>query len=373
MKKRFLLVLALCTFLGTGCQKKDGETNEVPPPPPLGDVAAGFTLTQYIPKGEESEEFYKWKKQYLRYRLHKGTVDFDEPCTAEVGEDITCILEADEHDLYYFGTAFQYNIPPDMCNYIHHRPYVYYGLPAGDGPALVTVDSVNGTVGSDLNSDGDLGDAGELNDSTVCQYDYTRGTPAGPNCCTGSYTKINRTWNGASYDVDSIANDVAWGGKLSSCLDGPPMLLPDWPKNTEGMPLTLIKWVYGFGDSAFHEIYAPISTKAKGPRGGSNVFAASWYDPLDHGGTYPTAAFLYNGRPAMGDEISCRDRDSEVLSRITIYVREWNTQAAFDAMDDSPNDHSLGGLEDPPYADDGLNDHADWGDVGNTYPGLPVP
>ncbi len=358
MKRRFLLALVLVAF--AGCQKKDTDTPATPPPA-QGDEEAGFSvaLKYYAADGEDDTTF-AYRKSYMRQLLHKGASTFDETCKAEVGEDIECILESDEEDLYHYGAGFEFNVPPDMCEYIYQVPYLYYGLSAGNGVGTITVDTVGAQTGSDANSDGDLADAGELTDPTVCQYDHG---PDYPNCCGGTYTRINRTWNGASYDLESVTTGNAWGGKTSNCIDGPAQKLGDWPKDKNGTARVRALWTYGVGSKLTYQIYAPISSASGGPRG-NNIFAASWYDPADHGATTPTAMI-------SGDSIACMDRDGELIARIRLSVREWNTKIAFEAMTDSPDDHSLTGAEDSPFGTFPLNDWNDWKDVGSGFPGLP--
>lgn len=361
MKKSILLVLVLGLFLGTGCQKKDGDDAPVAPPPALGDEDAGFSIAlKYFAADGEDEATFAYRQSYMRQILHKGTSTFEEPCRAEVGEDIECILESDEEDLYHYGAGFEFNVPPDMCEYIYQVPYLYYGLSVGNGSSVVTSDTVGSQSGSDLNSDGDLADANELDDPLKCQHDHT---PDFPNCCEGTYTRINRTWNGVSYDINSVTTGNSWGGKAASCIDGPAQKIGDWPKNKAGTATTRTQWTYGVGSKLTYEVYAPISSKSGGPRG-SNIFAASWYDTADHLGTDPTAYI-------QGDQIACLDRDGELIARIRLFVRDWNTKEAFDARVDNPDDHSLTGFEDPPFTNFLLNDWEDWKDIGSGYPGLP--
>lgn len=361
MKKSLLLVLILGLFLGVGCQKKDDEETPVAPPPPQGDADSGFSAAlKYYAVADEADDVFAYRKTYMRQMIHKGTSTFTEECKAEAGEDITCIVETDELDLYYYGTGIAFNVPPDMCEYVTHTPYLFYGLSVGNGSSIITVDTVGTQTGSDLNNDGDLGDANELDDPTKCQYDHS---PDGPNCCEGTYRRINRTWNGAAYDIDSTTTGNSWGGDASLCIDGPAKYISEWPKDKKGIPYSKTLWTYGVGSLLEYQIFAPSRTESGGPRN-SNVFGASWYDIADHGGGAPTAYL-------SGDEIACKDRDGELIARINLFVREWNTKAAFDAMTDNPDDHSLGGFEDAPFTAEPNNDRADWKDFGNGYPGLP--
>src|SRR5690606_37820544 len=157
------------------------------------------------------------------------------------------IVEVEELDLYFHGLQLQYNIPSTMCTYLIRVPYYYYGLEPGVGPTTVQVDTDSaGAVGIDTNNDGTVDSAAD----TICDYDYS--AAGGPNCCTGTYFKVARTWDADAGVYTASSSQNEWGGAWSNCLDGPAM--DTQSLNTGGYPTFPIAYVAGTGINDVYEI-----------------------------------------------------------------------------------------------------------------------
>lgn len=356
MGLRYAVALVLCLFLSISCKKTtDSETTTENPPVGTVDDTAGFYVRHITTSN-------------YTYVTHAGDSTFSEECKAESGEDITCITEAKELDLYYNGIQIQYNIPSTLCSYVRFQPFYYFARLGGTGPTAVLTDTDSaGAVGVDPGNTGTItGPA-----TTTCQYDYTSEIPAGPNCCEGTYTTVARTWNATtnSYDVEAPSL-ASWGGAISNCLLGPAMDTQTKAKN--GFPRPTITYVDGTGLNATYKIAAPIENA----RGG-NIYLANYFAAADHAGAphagYP-AAFYPTGSIAtsMYYQWECVDRSEEVIARIRLQIREWNTDAAFADMENTPTGYDVGSTEAAPFSAYDNNDFYDWKDVGsgNVFPGF---
>ncbi len=367
-------VLAIClatVLLLSACEAEPGEPTQ-PVSPPVGEVddSAGFYVEQFITEATAGK---------TRYVTHRDTA-LDDECKIEADatgddRDIQCIMEVDELDLYVQGVALQYNVPTTMCTYFLMVPYYYYGLEPGTGPTTVQVDTdASGAVGIDNDSDGVIDGAA----TTTCQYDYT--SAEGPNCCEGNYTRVDRTWNatGTTPGYETKTTQTKWGGSFAACIDGPAKYTQT--PGRDGYPTFEINYVEGLGLNKAYEPPPPIENLYPRSLG---VYLANWFDPADHptGDNTPLPT-----RPGTGARVTspyysfyCLDRDREVLARIRLMVRDWDTSEAFEAMETDPDAHSVGlgtfeddpfDTADPPAYNTYVNDYYDWGDWGNSYPGL---
>ncbi len=360
------LVLALALGLG-GCKKKEGDS--VPDPnPPVGEVddSAGFYV-RYI----TSEKY--------TYNVHKASdLTFTEGCTAAENEDILCYIEGEELDLYFHGMTLQYNVPSTMCSYVRFTPYWYFSYETGDGPLQVTVDTdKNGKTGIDTNDDGTIDtqsadyDTDGIVDTadTVCEFDHTASD--GPNCCTGKYRSRTRTYDPTAetpgYSPPVVTENVAWGGAIASCIGGP--AVDTQKKDKFLLPRSDMMFVEGSGINQEYKIEAPINKEK-----GTNLYVSNYFDTADHGGFAPpplltvsTAAVTVS--PDQYYQFECLDRAEEVIARIRLQIREWNTEAAYEARVTAPTGHSGGGTETSPVSTVPNNDRADWKDFGLNFPG----
>ena len=136
------------------------------------------------------------------YHLHKsGVNNSTTACEVPVSEfvddtaqlvngssDILCWLEAEEASLYFNGSDFQINIPPNECEYVEIAPYYYWSAPpANTYKILQEVDCQSDNFG--CRSIGGVHRIAESEKSCVANY-TDRG---GPNCDEGEVT-VN-SWN----------------------------------------------------------------------------------------------------------------------------------------------------------------------------------
>ncbi len=342
---RIPLFLVLVIFVGVSCKKKE-TSPDVPAPtnPPLGEVdnSAGFYL-RHIETGKAN--FY----------THKGLSTFSERCVAAEGEDIACYTEGNELDLHYQGISLQYNVPSNLCAYFTLMPYYYYQKAAGAGPTVVRKDTDStGAVGTDNDNDGLIDGA-----VATCQFDYSASSK--PNCCSGDYTEVSRSWDATAtvpgYQTTSVS-EGSWGGKASNCLYGPAM---DTQELTEdGFPTPTIYFTEGQGINDKYVIASPLSKKR-----GSSIFLANFFQLAEHAGAKPAAvAFPYY-------QLTCLDRAYEVKARISLMIREWNTVSDFNLRESVVTGHDRVGAETSTIGD--FNDFDDWLDIDSptgTYPGF---
>ena len=52
-------------------------------------------------------------------------------------EDLYCMLEVSEGDLWYHEITLKYNVPPGMCSYLAFMPHWHYNQPTGPGALKV--------------------------------------------------------------------------------------------------------------------------------------------------------------------------------------------------------------------------------------------
>ncbi len=339
-----------------GCKKKTDDDSLPSPNPPVGTVNddLGFNL-RYITDSKYT------------YDIHKDSA-FGAACTAATGEDITCILDAEELDLHFNGVTLQYNVPSSLCSYVVFAPYAFWNFAAGTGPTDVQIDTdKNGTVGLDTDNNGVI----NTPSSSVanCQsgafdFDHSTLVPPGPNCCVGYYTLVNRTWDATlntgagGYTVATTPN-TPWGGSAAACLYGPGV--DTQKKDSQNFPMADIYFVEGSGINKSYAIEAPIKKVS-----GSNIYAANYFEAGDH-----TGGFYAGYNSLMPDySVYCLDRAHETVAAIHLQIREWNSSAAFAARVTTPTAHSLTGTEPAPFGAKNINDFADWKDFADAYPGI---
>ena len=287
------------------------------------------------------------------YYAHKGTGAASEDWTAacavtpaDTVRDITCVVEASELDLFFFGVGLRVNVPPSMCSFlVQRRPYFYRYLP-GFGNAT----GVDNTAGSIVNS----GVAAGANTLT-CQYDYK--AINGPNCCEGTYTKIVYS----NTNVGTATANQSWGGKAANCIAGPAADLS--PKAENGYPLGVIEFIEGVGFNNGYFLTPPISKKYF-----TNIAVANYFLPADHTLTRPLMTTTSTGFQSsqLYHEFDCLNRARETIATIKVMVREWNSVEEFAKM--AAGNADLVGVE-PGYGTP-INDYVDVKDLGEAYPGL---
>lgn len=344
------------------------------------DDSAGFWVKP-CKKFEESEG--KGTCTAGNYLLHKQTGIMSNPATdaaanynqeckvnaSDVGTAnalISCTVEADELELVFNGLAFAYNVPSTMCEYFGLDPFYFWNFKPSSsststGPTAVsyTLDT-NGKIQGSITST-PSGDAVANADNTGvrCKYDYSTSDPAGPNCCEGTYTLT------VTQLVDSAPSVVTtttpkWSGRVSNCLAGPAMITQ--PKTYNGFPLRSYYYVAGQGISSGYKAYGP--TEDSEPH--SSYLVANHFNsftPSLAETGYPSGFKTWaKHTPQPFYDFVCLDRDDEVLARIRVTVREWNTLAEL-------NKYRLGAASANPDATgndssgDANDDWSDWNNV----------
>jgi hypothetical protein len=244
-----------------------------------------------------------------------------------------------------------------------------------------------------------------------CPFDHTGIN--GPNCCLGSYT-LDVGGSGGSGP-----STAAWGGALSSCIDGPAVRIkPSNPTNALGLPVASILYVGGTGLNAVDDVSAQtVFTDTTKTRTSSNFFYANYFDidssknygdydssvnptgistgdyppaiapasnnylngtntitipnsgGLTSTGTAPGASWLstdFNANLAANPfwEYTCLDRFHEVRARIRVMVRAWDSTSLIgSATSYQPNYAYEGGVG----ATQPMHDFLMWGDLFFNY------
>ena len=144
--------------------------------------------------------------------------NMDAPCRVSLGDDshndIHCMLDMDELDLYVLGFKLNVLTPVGGCDFVLYEPYIYESWPSGPGPKEVSYTvHPDGTFSDEVNS---------ANGVPICDNDNSRLIVNGPNCCTGDYKlTVTRAETG-----ESTTSVHAWGGETyADCYDGGGWLL----------------------------------------------------------------------------------------------------------------------------------------------------
>jgi hypothetical protein len=288
--------------------------------------------------------------------LHKF-YNYDTPCSITPGasQDIECLLNIRELDLFSQGLKLEFNVPAGMCDYIGDLPYWYYNRPAGYGPTAVTVnvDDAASTSSCTYNANSGGAVAGVMAGHTCifpggsatveggvsCAYDYS--TSGGPNCCSGTYTLTTNYKPPVGAATVTTLPNKSWGGTIGKCAGGPAYVSGSgWTTNSvSGMPYVQIRNGLS-GTNKYYKIAAPISLKSA-----DNTFAANFWDWTDYqGSTHPAAtlplpmkystdllgnALPLNTRPNPAYTFTCLDTAYEVKHRIRLYINEWDESSQF--------------------------------------------
>jgi hypothetical protein len=289
------------------------------------------------------------------YGSDVGTSNMGSACRVKEGaqgpeKDILCVLEVEELDLYFSELKLDVNIPTSACSYVYELPYHFYGNEPGMGPKSVSHHELaDGTV-----RDGEH----TVNGVPTCAYDYQ--DRSGPNCCIGTYNrKITRHHSNGQTET-TITNDVSWGGSVAACLSGP-ATSTEWEqyRDQDGFPMPRMDFIRGTGWRKEMKISPAISEMSGAIRLKSNVWAANFYEPSHHMMGMPKAMLAPSSlpnapRPQDTYEWRCLDSSENVLARIRLMIREWNSGPILE----NGNPDGWEG-----------NSREDWLDFGDTYPG----
>ena len=302
-------------------------------------------------------------------------------------ENKICILDIMEYDLVVNDLRIVYNIPEGMCRYVRTTPPWHYNYKTGFGPVFVAeceppeVDGDEeqteepvfcaenypvGSLGGELKSRsyGDYECKGGIaqNSTTakcakevedLCAYNYQLDGET-ISCCYGNYSL-------------SDGSREEWGGSdgLSQCLGGPGRT--SWEHlDDKGFPARLIEHVSEFGVRGAFEVknlldatdgrpYWSTPTANylealdKDPEDLREVSRASSSNGLPEFLQPPTATIgpdenqvtISLPAPNLFFDVECLDSGGEVLHKLQLMVREWNTHEEFIEFYDS------GGSEGP--------------------------
>ena len=148
-------------------------------------------------------------------------------------EDLYCILDVMEADIYLHGLSIKYNIPTGMCDYVRISPPWHFNQQAGYGPAIIyecdikinpTTDAEDNTTCEDAKEYYEDGcptsteisscnpPRGRENIEEFCA-EFDKSEQDLSNCCFGNY-EVKDT------SGEVIRNDK-WPGNLQQCIGGP--------------------------------------------------------------------------------------------------------------------------------------------------------
>ena len=82
------------------------------------------------------------KYEYMQYQV-LPTFDFTKICevskTAVTNEDLSCVFDVNEMDLYFWGGTLEFVVPPEICHYVQFSHYWHYNYEVGFGPSAITM------------------------------------------------------------------------------------------------------------------------------------------------------------------------------------------------------------------------------------------
>ena len=279
-------------------------------------------------------------------------------------EDLYCMFEVLEGDLFLHQIEFEYNVPAGMCDYFSFQTHWHYNKTAGPGPAAVCEswrpgeekDSPPVPVfypGKCDSRDGEnhytsRPDRRE-NIKELCNDYIPQDEKDAKHCCLGTYKLYKYGTN------NEDPKEASWGGDMRGCIGGLGRVA--WEYFTaDGFPQVLIRNATS-GLRAKYEIPAIIEildkrVKDSGiiDRKKSFVTANHWIgieDNTDRPSFYQadpslSTQLLPEGHPYIS--FACEDKGREVKHRIHLIIREWNTRAEFEEF-------KSGGTGDPDVAE----------------------
>lgn len=317
--------------------------------------------------------------------------------TGQNSNDVTCYIDVPEGDTFFHGMSLQYNVPQQMCVYLRFSNYFYYNHETGYGPSLVVIDK---TVNADsevtaqsCTADGqpctptnEISSVDYETNSVRCVYDKTI-LKDYPNCCFGSYTlrtiqRRDEDGDGSPDSTTTTDSERNWGGDFGKCLSGPAVVDSEWPKDSNGTPGSVIYYVENQGINDSYDIKGNLNVF----KDYTNYQSANFYTPATqtHDGyvstrttTLPYAIDPVDDRsgdllPTLQDsyEFECLDRGFDVVNRIRVYVREWNTLSQFLLYASSKGTQGDPDIEGEETSDcdygtyaNKCNDQLDWDDI----------
>lgn len=295
-------------------------------------------------------------------------------------QDITCILDINEGDLYFHRLKFRANTPAYMCKYVSVANYFFNNYEIGyvdyrriEITKTVVASNITGCDCDLLDENGNslwtgtcaayndlvsnnslINNNGELKVDTAtcgaptCLYDYSQTDSSLPNCCLGGIdVKVDTVTDGVPAAGQWASVDYNASSDLAGCFGGPARH-SSWPKVLPwNIPSDIIYDAYLSGINVDLEVTPNIKTPGDGDK---NVYAANYYTGApaslaslpaipeavsraggDRNGTviggYNANGTTYGVAGNDAYEWRCLDEAHEVKNRIRLYVREWNTYA----------------------------------------------
>lgn len=374
---------------GSGVESFDLGSVVEDPPLDNPDSAEKMSI-KFLPSANAKADFQIVHYQVLPTFDFESSCEIDKDEASN--KDLTCVADVNEQDLYFHGLRIQFILPTGMCHYVKFYNHWHWNREYGSGPPVVWVrnylDDLNKPSGtpecfvqnsdgnwypSDPNADGLPANNGVLGTGTNCEnlgglagleltsIDSSSGKPRciydrshvnGVNCCTGNYTLVKETIDNST-ELDPISKgsviltDQSYGSQqVSQCLAGPAMADGSWPKSSLGYP---VPRVYFTRESGFADRYV-IKPPMEIFNVGHNQIVSNWHAGVESGNRHQHVGTI-SGRTSLlpifhdpiedrsGDffhipgqspyEFHCLDEADDVLHRIRLYVREYNTRREF--------------------------------------------
>lgn len=301
--------------------------------------------------------------------------DEEEPASPE----LICILDYMEGEFLLHDLSFYLNIPKGMCHFLKTTPAWHYDRPMGVGPASITHSKVPETPAEGeeqtdrycvTETDRCAEDSNDI--ERLCPYIHVRNRER-VNCCLGNYNITGET----------TEESTPWGGDARQCIGGPGRTSWDHYDDDTGFPIALAEYVLEDGLRRTFNIRNLIEVALGGTR---STPIANYMEILDkpaediQSDTISLPVFLRppleNGVPEGNPfyTFTCSDSADDILQRIRLLIREWNTYEEF--MDhyesggkDESADPDVEGIEgdDCPYENRNLfNQRTHWSEC-NDY------
>lgn len=403
---------------GTGTDSTGGETID------NGETGQDIAVDDFKVSFDENTEYQVyWSKDGDNDSV-VSAAEHGTECIGTSGTRTQCILDIDELDLWSHGVTINVELPGTMCAYLRQRPYYFSTAKVGEMPDRVFYSkdedgnvtgakfcfpsdptcSYNAVAPNSSVGTYDPGDTPDLNRSgwiTVdseedvkCPWDYSVFDDALPSCCVGRYTaRVYDAADPTSYEDQ----ELEWGGALKNCIQGPAVddsfSKIDDDSIYQDFPQPHITEVVGDGYGTEYKIPA-ATTYHKW----INLYYANFFKASDHSaGTqtcysleeeisdYPAACPSPTGGQVFNVETTdqltglgypyytyeCLDHNEEVVSRIDVLIREWNTKS--ELLLGASGDPDVTGAESAPFASRDKNDYCDWKDFATATTNIDTP
>ncbi len=306
-------------------------------------------------------------------------------------EDLYCILEVAEGDLWFHEINLQYNVPPGMCPYLAFLPHWHYNQAVGLGPRYVAQYETRRTdqdgnplieyigcsikpvtqegieahcIGGSYSERSTCEDNGgtwideqpslslcppnsqegyaKEDSNKVCQY-IRKEDDQEINCCLGEYEL---------YKDGKKEGDYKWDGDIKNCIGG--LARINWDTfDKDGFPAVLIEQAGNKGlkkDYTLYPLYDKIDQSFRSSFPTANYFSGMKDKEWEAKDEPPFYSAQIDGAQKGGKPFvtwACLDQNKEVLHTIRFIIQEWNTKEEFTSFKESEGsrgDPDIGGL-----------------------------